>query len=120
MNLARAGDARIAAPRQRPRSQSANVGKRNEPFRRFSARHDPRILILRRNGTMLRLTDAQRAVLVQAFPAVGHLAVGGLVFGQFLREQPFSMWLAFAGITIWGIAVTSAVMVAGAERWTNR
>jgi hypothetical protein len=69
---------------------------------------------------MLRLTDAQRAVLVQAFPAVGHLAVGGLVFGQFLREQPFSMWLAFAGITIWGIAVTSAVMVAGAERWTNR
>jgi hypothetical protein len=70
--------------------------------------------------TMLKLTDAQRAVLVQAFPAVGHLAVGGLVFGQFLREQPFSIWLACAGIAIRGFAVAAAVMVAGAERWTNR
>jgi hypothetical protein len=69
---------------------------------------------------MLRLSDPQRAVLVQAFPAVGHVAVGGLVFGQFLREQPFSTWLALAGIVIWGFAVTVAVMIAGVERWTNR
>jgi hypothetical protein len=70
--------------------------------------------------TMLKLTDAQRAVLVEAFPAIGHLAVGGLVFGQFLREQPFSMRLAFIGIAIWFVAVAFAVIVAGAERWMNR
>jgi hypothetical protein len=118
--------ARVSGTQKLPRRANARAAKApmspsgTNLSGAFSARHAPRILILRRNGTMLRLTDAQRAVLVQAFPAVGHLAVGGLVFGQFLREQPFSMWLAFAGITIWGIAVTSAVMVAGAERWTNR
>jgi hypothetical protein len=69
---------------------------------------------------MIQLRDAQRAVLVQAFPVVGHLAVGGLVFGQFLREQPFSTRLAFIGIAIWFVAITLAVMVAGAERWMNR
>ena len=70
--------------------------------------------------TMLKLTDAQRAVLVQACPAVGHLAVGGLGFGQFLRVQPFSMRLAFVGMAIWFVAVAFAVIVAGAERWMNR
>ena len=39
---------------------------------------------------MVKLTDAQRAVLVQAFPAIAHLGLGALVFGQFLRDQPFS------------------------------
>ena len=66
--------------------------------------------------TMLKLTDAQRTVLVQAFPAVGHLAVGGLVFGQFLRQQPFSMRLALVGIAIWFVAIAIAVIVAGAGR----
>lgn len=70
--------------------------------------------------TMIKLPDGQRAVLVQAFPAIGHLAVGGLVFGQFLREQPFSVGLAFVGIAIWFVAVAFAVIVAGAERWMNR
>jgi hypothetical protein len=43
---------------------------------------------------MLRLKKGQRAVLVQAFPAVANLAVGALVFGQLLRQQPFSFGLA--------------------------
>jgi hypothetical protein len=59
-------------------------------------------------------------VLVQAFPAVGHLAVGGLVFGQFLRQQTFSMGLAVVGIAIWVFTVALAVTFAGAERWMNR
>jgi hypothetical protein len=70
--------------------------------------------------TMRKLTDAQRAVLVQAFPAVGYLAVGGLVFGQFLREQTFSTGLVSVGIAIRVFTVGLAVVFAGAERWMNR
>ena len=61
---------------------------------------------------MVRLTDAQRAVLVQAFPAVAHLAVGGLVFGQFLRDRPFSIGLALAGVGVWLWLVGFAVVLA--------
>lgn len=63
--------------------------------------------------TMVKLTNAQRAVLTQAFPAVGHLGLGALVFGQFLRDQPFSLRLALAGIGIWLGFVTFAVVLAG-------
>jgi len=65
---------------------------------------------------MLRLTDAQRAVLVQAIPAVGQLAVGTLVFGQFLRQQPFSPWLALGGIALWFVFVGITVVFAGGKR----
>jgi hypothetical protein len=65
---------------------------------------------------MLRLTDAQRAVLVQAIPAVAHLAVGTCVFGQFLRQQPFSFPLALAGIALWFVFVGIAVVFAGGKR----
>jgi len=69
---------------------------------------------------MLKLTDGQRAVLVQSFPAVGHLAVGGLVFGQFLRDQSYSLLLAAAGIAIWIVFVTWAVVLAGGKLWIRR
>lgn len=65
---------------------------------------------------MLRLTDAQRAVLVQAIPAVAHLAVGTLVFGQFLRQQPFSFLLALAGIALWFIFIGIAVVYAARKQ----
>ena len=66
--------------------------------------------------TMIRLTDAQRAVLVQALPAVAHLGLGALVFGQFLREQPFSIRLALAGIAVWMGFVSVAVVLAGRKQ----
>ena len=65
--------------------------------------------------TMIKLADGQRAVLVQAFPAVAHLGIGALVFGQFLRQQPFSFWLTFAGIGIWLGFVSFAVVLAGGK-----
>jgi hypothetical protein len=65
---------------------------------------------------MVKLTSAQRAVLIQAFPAVGHLGLGALVFGQFLRDQPFSFWLAAAGLVIWVGLVSVAVDLAGETR----
>jgi hypothetical protein len=66
--------------------------------------------------TMLKLADGQRAVLVQALPAVGNLGVGALVFGQFLRQQPFSTMLALAGIGIWLWFVGLAVVLSGERR----
>ena len=66
--------------------------------------------------TMIRLTDAQRAVLVQAFPAVAHLGLGALVFGQFLRDQPFAVWLALAGIGIWFGCISVALVFARKQR----
>ena len=63
--------------------------------------------------TMLRLTDAQRAVLIQAFPAIAHVAAGGLVFGQFLRNEQFSIVLALGGLTTWVAGVSLAVSLAG-------
>jgi hypothetical protein len=65
---------------------------------------------------MLRLNDAQRAVLVQAIPAVAHLAVGAMVFGQFLRQQPFSAGLALAGIAFWVVFVSITVVFAGGKQ----
>ena len=65
---------------------------------------------------MLRLTEAQRAVLVQAIPAVAHLGVGTMVFGQFLRQESFSVPLALGGITTWVVLVTFTLVLAGAKR----
>jgi hypothetical protein len=65
-----------------------------------------------REGTMVKFSDAQRAVLIQAFPAVAHVAAGGLVFGQFLRGEPFSTGMALAGVGVWIGFVSVAVMLA--------
>lgn len=65
---------------------------------------------------MLRLAEAQRAVLVQAIPAVANLAIGAMVFGQFLRQQPFSIGLALAGVGFWFMFVSIAVVFAGGKR----
>lgn len=65
---------------------------------------------------MLRLADAQRGVLIQAIPAVAHLAVGTLVFGQFLRQRPFSIALALTGIGVWLGFIAVTVVLAGGKR----
>ena len=61
---------------------------------------------------MLRFTQARRTVLVQAFPALAHVAAGGLVFGQFVRERPFSARLALVGFVLWIALVGLALVVA--------
>jgi hypothetical protein len=65
---------------------------------------------------MIKLKDPQRAVLVEAFPAAGHLGLGALVFGQFLREQPYSMGLFVTGVCIWLWFVGMAVALAGGKQ----
>ncbi len=53
--------------------------------------------------TMLRLTlrPRQRAVLLEKMPDVANLAIGALMFGQFLGDKPFSLWTALGGFVIW-------------------
>ena len=65
---------------------------------------------------MLRLSDPQRAVLVQVVPAVANLAVGALLFGQFLRDEPFSVSQASGGIVFWLAAIGVTLWLAGAKR----
>jgi len=65
---------------------------------------------------MLRLSDPQRGVLVHAIPAVANLGLGALVFGQFLRQQSFSISLAGAGIALWFALITSTLVIAGGKR----
>ena len=65
---------------------------------------------------MLRLSDPQRAVLVQVIPAVANLALGAMVFGQFIRQQAFSAALALAGAGLWLVFVGFTVLIAGGKR----
>lgn len=65
---------------------------------------------------MLKLTDRQRPVLVQTIPAVANLGVGTLVFGQFLRQEPFSIGLALAGTGIWVVLVSMTLVLAEGTR----
>ena len=58
---------------------------------------------------MLRLRQRQREVLIDKGPDMANLAMGGLVFGQFLRPEPFSFPVAVAGLAIWLIAMGLAI-----------
>lgn len=40
-------------------------------------------------------------MLVDKLPDAANLALGAMVFGQFLQDRPFSRWLAMVGIVIW-------------------
>jgi hypothetical protein len=50
---------------------------------------------------MLRLTPARQRVLVAHLPELANVAVGSLLFGQFLTERPYSVALAVVGIAAW-------------------
>ncbi len=46
--------------------------------------------------TMVGLAKEQRRMLIDKLPDAADLALGGLVFGQFLGDRPFSMALLFS------------------------
>ncbi len=64
---------------------------------------------------MLRLTPRQRAVTVEKLPDLANIATGFLVFGQFVGEEPTSVWLVTAGIAIWVIIAGVTLLIAGEE-----
>ena len=50
---------------------------------------------------MLEFDDRQREVLIDKLPDAANLALGGLLFGQFVADRPFSVALALAGVAAW-------------------
>lgn len=50
---------------------------------------------------MLRFSKEQRVLLVEKLPDLAQVAVGALVFGQFLGERPFLYTVAAAGYVVW-------------------
>jgi hypothetical protein len=64
---------------------------------------------------VLRLNRRQREVFVEKLPDTGNLALGGLVFGQFVTTGEFSGWLAALGVVAWGLSMGSAAALAKKE-----
>ena len=50
---------------------------------------------------MLRLSQRQRSILVDKVPDTANLAIAGLVFGQFVGGQVFSIATALVGFATW-------------------
>ena len=50
---------------------------------------------------MLEFDDRQREVLIDKLPDAANLALGGLLFGQFVTGRPFSMAVALVGVVVW-------------------
>jgi hypothetical protein len=50
---------------------------------------------------MLELNREQRARMADKLPDAGNVALGALVFGQFLSDRPFSVGTAGLGILSW-------------------
>jgi hypothetical protein len=46
----------------------------------------------------------------------GNVAAGGMVFGQFLADRPFSIALAVTGLAIWLTFFVVSVMLEGRSR----
>jgi len=66
--------------------------------------------------TMLKWSSEQRALLAETLRDVANIAVGAMVFGQFLGAQAFSPWLALLGVVVWSCLVVFALVVAGRNR----
>ncbi len=50
---------------------------------------------------MIGLSEEQRRTLVDKLPDTANLALGGLAFGQFLQDRPFSREVAATGLVMW-------------------
>lgn len=61
---------------------------------------------------MLRFTKRRRELLAGALPDTANVALGALVFGQLLSDQPYSLALAVAGIVIWFALIVVMLIIA--------
>ena len=64
---------------------------------------------------MLRLNVRQRTMLVEKVPDLANLAMAGLVFGQFLGTEAFSIRVALGGVVVWIIGTVFALVLAGEQ-----
>jgi hypothetical protein len=60
---------------------------------------------------MVGLTRERRRVLIDKLPDAANLALGGLVFGQFLSDRPLSPRLLVGGILAWLMLLGCALLL---------
>jgi hypothetical protein len=60
---------------------------------------------------MLDLDRGQRALLADKLFDAGNVAAGGMVFGQFVANRPFSVFLAVVGLAIWLTSLMVSVVL---------
>ncbi|HEU5258503.1 MAG TPA: hypothetical protein VFU28_21100 [Vicinamibacterales bacterium] len=65
---------------------------------------------------MIELNSKQRALIADKLFDVANVGVGGMVFGQFLSDHPFSVLLALTGLGIWVTLFVVSVAVEGRTR----
>lgn len=65
---------------------------------------------------MIELNAKRRALIADKLFDVANVGVGGMVFGQFLSEQPFSVVLALTGVAIWVTLFVVSVAIEGRTR----
>jgi hypothetical protein len=63
--------------------------------------------------TMVGLAKEQRRMLIDKLPDAANIALGGLVFGQFLGDRPFSVGVAVLGIVTWAAFLGGAFVLGG-------
>jgi len=60
---------------------------------------------------MLDFDRRQRALLADKLFDAGNVAAGGMLFGQFVANRPFSVVLATIGFAIWLTALIVSVVL---------
>jgi hypothetical protein len=55
-------------------------------------------------------------MIMDKLPDAANLALGGLVFGQFLGDRPFSPGVAVLGLGTWAVLVGCAFAIAGGQK----
>jgi hypothetical protein len=68
---------------------------------------------LRDLSTMLRLNQAQQTALGDTLRELANLVVGALALGQFVGQEPPSIWMALAGIFAWWFLVAWGIFLTG-------
>jgi hypothetical protein len=100
-----------------------NFALRFNPARKFSVRvravassshNRPGQLSSARKATMLRLKREQRALVADKVGDLANLAAAGLVFAQFVSDQPFSLWMALGGRVL--VVMVAAIVAKGSQR----
>ena len=66
-----------------------------------------------RNMPVLDLNPRQRALVADKVFDVGNVAAGGMLFGQFLAQRPFSIVLGLAGLGLWLTCFVLSVALEG-------
>ncbi len=65
---------------------------------------------------MVVWTPEQRRTLIDKLSDGANMALGALLFGQFLSERPFSALVAVGGIATWAALFGSALWLGGQRR----